>query len=450
MKPEVFFMGDWANRPEESMCLKAVKVFRDAGFGGLFSPGDTVGIKIHWGERGTTMNLRPQLIRAIVDEVKRWGGKPIVFDTTTLCLGEDSSRATAWASLQTAAAHGFTEETMGCPIMVADGHYGFFDFCVTVPHGVFLTHSYMAQKILAFDAVISVAHFKGHPSGVFGGAIKNVGIGCGSKRGKIVTHLFNHPTYGYPSWEINQAFVKKIMQRQGQNQVLRLIKNCPFGALSFQGDELVRDRKKCAICASCRMPGLLSGILVPHPDLMQIFPACIADACSAYVSSIGRHRIGFINFALDITPLCDCVPFTDRPMVPNIGVFASKDAVAIDMACLEMVEEQKHIPGSIADIGGPGERFTQHSGQHGASQWIQINAGAYNGLGSSRYKLITSEPFSDNTEFWMEPYTPQNPWGHVHKDSMGDYAKWEIAGDSTRAKLELTVERLSQRPPGKM
>lgn len=444
MTSPVYFIDDRANMPSESLPFKAVKVFRDAGLGELFNPGDTVGIKIHMGERGTTMNLRPQHILAIVDEIKRLGGMPVIVETTTLSLGFASSRATAVDALTTARDHGFTEETMGCPIVISDGEYGFDDIEVNVPNGIFLNHTYMAKFLAELDALISVAHFKGHPSGIFGGAIKNVGIGCGSKRGKLVTHLFNHPDYGYHNWKVNFKTIEKL---NGTGILETLESHCPFGALKFDSNGIFNyEPESCRQCATCRMPVLLMNILEPPQEMNEIFVACIADSCSAYANTIGK--VGYINYAIDITPLCDCVPFTDRPMTPNLGVFASRNPVALDMACLEMALNSVAMPGSSADDGMPdsADRFTQHAGTTGASQWIQINAGIHNGLGTNKYQLIQSKPFQDDMEFWMPPYTPEFPWGLLHAEALRS-ANWApTTMPYSRKEPRISVKNLSVSP----
>jgi hypothetical protein len=140
---------------------------------------------------------------------------------------------------------------------------------------------------------------------------------------------------------------------------------------------------------------------------------------------------------VDVTPWCDCADFSDRTLVPNLGVFASRDPVAIDMACLEMAEKFAAIPGSKAmdlGFGEPGdERFTNCSGMAQVSQWVQINSGIHNELGTSEYKLITSEP-ADEVEFYFSPYSPSNPWGVVHREGLRalDWKVEPYSYDNTR------------------
>ncbi len=451
MASEVFFMNDRANGLAESIKYKAVKVFRDAGLGELFKPGDTVGVKIHFGEHGCSLSLRPQYVRSIIEEIQRKGGHPVVVDCTTIVFNEYTSRATRADMLKTGARHGLTEETLGCPIWICDGEYGENEIRVPVPHGTFLTHSYMGKQLLDLDAMIVVTHFKGHPMGVFGGAMKNVGIGCGSKKGKASTHLLNHPLYGVRNWTVNQEAAQAAAQAPHPNPVDRLIEGCPFGCYSWDGENVLFDRAKCVGCSACFGPGMYSGIVGPIPEILVQWANTIPDSMAAYVNAIGRDKVGYVNYGVDITPWCDCVNFSDKPVVTNLGVFASKDPVAIDMACLEMTEQRSATPGSKADdlgFGEPGtERFTNCSGMAGVSQWAQIHSGMYNGLGTSEYELVLSQP-AEELDFWMKPYTPANTWGMVHREAMRKM-DWSIE-PYTYADLQLSMIEMSLKPKGKV
>ena len=449
MTSEVFFLNDRAAGMAESLQFKAVKVFRDAGLGELFSPGDWVGIKIHFGEYGITTNLRPQLVRSIADEIKRLGGKPVVVDCTTILFGDHSSRATATDMLRVGARHGLTEEALGCPLWICDGEYGFDDVKVEIPNGVYLKHSLMGRKLLDLGAMIAVTHFKGHPLGVFGGALKNIGIGCGSKRGKLLTHVMNHPTYGVKRWTLNQQAVQGAAAAPHPNQVDRLIANCPFDCFTYENGTLAMDQDTCVQCAACMGPGMFSGIMAPPPELMLMFAATIPDAFSGYVHAIGKDKVGYVSYGVDITPWCDCVEYSDRSLIPNLGVFASRDPVAIDMACLEMAEKFAVTPGSKAEelgFGEPGtERFTNCSGMAQVSQWVGINSAIHNGLGTSEYELVNSE-VGDEAEFYLPPYSPSNPWGAVHREGMvaGDWTVEPYSYDN----LKMSFIEMSMKPKG--
>lgn len=451
MASEVFFMNDRANALSESIKYKAVKVFRDAGLGEIFKPGDTVGVKIHMGEHGCSHHLRSSWILSIINEIKRLGGKPVVVDCTTIIFGDYTARATASDMIQTARRHGMTEETFGCPIWICDGEIGEYDVKVDIPSGTYLKYTYMGKKLLDLDAMIAVTHFKGHPMGVFGGALKNVGIGCGSKRGKALTHLLNHERLGLKYFGINQQAAQAAAQATRPNGLDRLIMCCPFDCFEWADDTLTFHRERCQGCTGCFGPGLFSGVMTPNPEIMLYWASTIPDAFAGYVNAIGKEKCGYVSYAMDIAPWCDCVNWSDRPLVPNLGVFASKDPVAIDMACLEMAEQVVALPGSKAEELGfsePGtERFTHASSMAGISQWVAINSGIHNGVGTSEYKLILSDPAPEE-EFWFKPYTPSNTWGKVNREAMRKL-DWNV-GHFFYDDLQRSMIEMSLKPKGKV
>lgn len=431
MASKVYYMNDRASCLAESTPFKALKLCCDIGMEKIIKPGYKVAIKLHMGEYGNSLNLRPQWVSVIVKEVKRLGGEPYVIDETTVTTGDYSGRATAADHLRVASSHGFNEETLGCPVIIGDGDYGLDDVEVEVPHGVFLKHVWMGKRLTEFDACIVISHFKGHSQGVYGGAIKNCGIGMGSKRGKIATHFYPHPFYGMRNVTIDQETVKAcansvgvrrlptgnvLVPKTNDNQVSildRFLKSCPWGYLKInENGELEYDREKCCCCNFCwQAAGQFTGMMKINPDLPSLWPTLIADSASAYINAIGRDNFLFINYCFDVTPICDCAQFHDRPMIPNLGTFVSFDPVAVDMACLEACEASSIVPGSRAEDFGFADpntdRFTNCSSALKVSQWTQINAAIFNGLGSSEYILVESEP-GEETDYWLPPYTPEN------------------------------------------
>lgn len=430
MPSKVYFLNDRAGAVQDSIPFKGVKVLRDAGLTEMIKPGDKVGIKVHMGEWGNALNLRPHWVSAIADEVKRLGGEPAIVETNTAVFIDDIARATTEDHLKTAAAHGFTEETMGCPVVICDGEYGNEDVQVECPNGVYMKYSFIGKKFLDFDKIIVVTHFKGHGMGVFGGGIKNVGIGMSSARGKYAVHNISHPEIGWKTWEINQDAVKMYMQAPRPNQIDAIIDSCPAEAFSYENDMLCRDKEKCHQCGFCFL-NLFKGIFQFPPELIPSWPAGIADAAAAYINAIGKDNMIFLNYAFDITPGCDCVTFHDKPMIPNLGVFASRDPVANDMACIEMAESKDANPGSVADeygFGAPNtERFTNCSSMAKISQWAQLNAAVYNGIGDTEYVLVNSKTVPDRSFAFprykdkMYPATHKEAYKNINMDP-GDFA----------------------------
>ena len=393
MKPQkIYFMHARAMNLETSMAAKGVWLFEKAGLDKCFEPGDSVAVKLHMGEYFNTAYLRPVLVRAIVDKIKEYGGKPFVTDTTTLPYHEYINRVTAKDHLFTAAMNGFTNESMGCPIIIADGAIGTDDVRIDLPEGFVLQEQYIAREIADADAVIVLSHFKGHPIATFGGAIKNIGVGCASKRGKYNVHLGKHPTYGVQK----SGFNPKLCKGEACKKAFYCKNACPEGAITLTKDSIKWDRDKCKGCTCHMLKTLSCGVFTLPDGYFEVTSAAIADSALALMKLEGKGKVGFINFAIDITPWCDCVPFSDSPMLPNIGVFAGLDPVAIDQACLDKATEISAIPNSQADEYGVGkagdEKFTIASSLMGINVHIQLKVGEKIGLGTRNYELLEIEP----------------------------------------------------------
>ncbi len=427
MKSKVYFMDDRYKALSSSIPAKAMQLFDHAGLGDCFKPGDSVAIKCHMGEWFNTGYLRPILIRVIVDKVKELGGRPFVTDTTTAPYYFYGARCTASFYLENAARNGFTAETMGCPIIISDGMYGTDDVRVDLPDGLLLKEGYLARGIADADSVIVVSHFKGHGNGVYGGSIKNVAIGCSSKRGKFNVHLCTHQKVGWNGWSFDG---KKCKGEECPNHVV-CNNLCPAGALKIGKDGATYDGSKCIGCFGHQRPLFRCGLWgrEKYDDWSNWFLVAMADAAAGYVRHIGKERIGYLTYALDLTPACDCVPGTDRAVLPNLGVFASRDMVAIDVAALDMSVQAHGIHGSVAEekhVMEPGqEKFTVINGM---SQWISPNACSLLGAGSKDYELVIPEVSGDEAAFTHPLLKPENPAGKQLGEAMKRFGGWMPPG----------------------
>ncbi len=392
MAPKVYYMDARGDSPQTSMVAKMVTVFEAAGFDSLIKPGDVVAIKTHCGEWNNSAYLRPVYARTLVDRVKALGGRPFVCDTTTLPYSPTSSRSTGLDLLVTAERNGYNSATLGCPFICADGFMGTDDYRVDLPEGYILKEAYIAKAIAAADVLITLTHFKGHGTGVIGGAIKNLGIGAQSKRGKFNAHMGGHPKYSLAASSVFHP--ENFKGRKGDENWRELEECCPFGLIHVTEDSIEWEREKCVGCYSCYLFMLSRGILELSEERPQATNAAIADACLATIKAVGKGKVAFINLAIDVTRLCDCAPFSDVPILPHLGVFASYDPVAIDKACLDKSIETAGIHGSRAeemDVLDSGKRKfeTCSSLLAGISEEIQLNTGEIIGLGTRQYKLIS-------------------------------------------------------------
>lgn len=452
MTSKVYYFGP---RAPPSDIVKGQRLFEVAGLNECFSKGDSVAIKIHCGERNNTGYMRPSFIAGIVEMVKEYGGDPFVCDTTTCYL---VSRGTGLDLVKTAARNGFTPQTLGCPFVVADGEYGLDEVRVPVNGGVILKHAYMAEAIANADALIVLTHFKGHPEGVYGGTLKNLGIGCSSKQGKSMVHLFQHPRWGYPA----HMFHPEKCVGEECPVYKKCGENCPSGSFTLVEEKPYArwDHSTCIGCYECRLR-FPCGVIVPPEGAWEgsmmdmFFPAVIADAAKGYVEQVGRDKVGFINYAVDISPACDCVPHSDAWILPNLGVFASKDPVSVDKACLDAADQSQAVFGSRAyDEDCPGEpwkagneKFTNirkhpHS-KRPISQWTTINAAVKNVLGSAKYELIEAEP--GPPERYLQPRYRDHPPGYFTRKAFA-LRKPTVDPGCYLENPRVTIEELQRRP----
>jgi len=330
----------------------------------IVSAGDSVAVKVHMGEYGGSAYLHPPIVRRACDLIKEAGGKPFVTDTTTLY---PFGRFTASQYLATAARNGFTKESLGAPVVIADGEQGYDGEWVAMPKQVSdcsLDRIKIASNIFTADSMVVLTHFKGHELASFGGSIKNVAMGCVTKESKAAQHRAN----------------RAIIDISKCNGCGQCVDACAFKALSLVEEKIVRDDEKCMDCSHC-LYVCPEAVYSVTPRAKERFQVSVAHAAAGVLSRF-RSKVAFINFVQDVTRLCDCVTPSGLPVVSDIGILASKDVVAIDKASLDMIAQSKPL-GKYANISSPdilGEI-------NGTDSLIQIRAAQKLGLGSMAYEL---------------------------------------------------------------
>ena len=445
MASKVYYMDGRSESLQTGLVPKMLTVFEAAGFDELIKTGDVVAIKLHCGEWNNTAYLRPVYARALADRIKSLGGRPFVCDTTTLPYSMYATRVTELDILTTAERNGYSPAVLGCPFICADGFMGTDDYRVDLPEGYILKEAYIASAIAAADILITLTHFKGHGLGVIGGAIKNLGIGAQSKRGKFNVHMGGHPRYGFSESVFHPENCKG---RKGEKEWQILEEVCPFDLIHVTEDSIEWAREKCNNCLACLGPMTSRGILELSNANFQATDAAIADACLATIKAVGKENVAFINMALDVAPGCDCVNYSDMSIVPNLGVFASYDPVAIDKACIDKATQAAGVAGSTAE-----EREVSDSGQRkfevcapflsGLSEEIQLNTGEIIGLGSREYDLV--EVAEKPLEEFIFPPDPR-PAGVRFRDKFAKLAPFpydRYEGKGFLREEEVDLERVN-------
>ena len=372
-KSNVYFADFHTVANGDGLAAKLKKLIRAAGIGQIDMEGKFAAIKMHFGELGNLSFLRPNYARAVADVVKELGGMPYLTDCNTLYPG---SRKNALEHLYCAWENGFTPLTVGCPILIGDGLKGTDEVAVPVVGGEYVTEAKIGRAVMDADVFISLSHFKGHETVGFGGAIKNIGMGCGSRAGKQEQHA-----NGQPSVDESLCRGCRRCQKQCANNGLvfretthtmyvdpnhcvgcgRCVESCSFGALSFQSD---------AVC--------------------QLLNRRMAEYAKAVID--GRPNF-HISLVMDISPNCDCHGENDVPILPDIGMFASFDPLALDQACVDACLAAEPMPGSqlARHLAEPGfvdhhDHFTNSAPE---SEWRSCLEHAEKiGLGTRSYQLI--------------------------------------------------------------
>jgi uncharacterized Fe-S center protein len=367
MKSKVCFANLRARRDAESLLAKVGRLFDRAGLGQVIARGDLVGIKLHFGERGNTAFLRPIFVRQVVDRVKKAGGKPFLVDSNTLYLG---SRHNAVDHLTTAIQNGFAYAVVGAPLIIGDGLRGkdYREIEVNLRHCQAVR---LAANVIGADALIVVSHVKGHLVAGFGGAIKNLAMGGASRGGKQLMHSSLRP-------EVEAA------KCRGCGNCARW---CPAGAIVLAEGRAVLDPKKCEGCGECPVNCTFGAIKIQWNEATAIVQERMAEFVYGFHQE-KPGKIGYLNFLLDISPDCDCFAWSDAPIVPDIGILASTDPVAIDQASYDLVKAQTGFAASaLQENHAPGK--DKFAGVHrGVDPTIQLAYAERLGLGSRDYELI--------------------------------------------------------------
>ena len=374
MASKVWFASFRARNAEGNKINRLKKIMESMGLSQILEEGDLTAVKLHFGERGNDSYLNPVFARQVVDKIRSAGAKPFITDTNTLYLG---SRKNSVDHLETALEHGYSYATVRAPLIIADGLRS-KNYIELPIRGQYFSKIKIARDIAEADSMVVLSHFKGHQMSGFGGAIKNLAMGCSPSDGKEDQHAYIHP-------------LVDLERCVGCGECAS---HCPEDAIVVKQDE--RNKKKahvafskCIGCGECATVCPVTCITMgeSNSDLAEFVGRMTEYAYG--IAQQKQNKVAYINFVMDITPECDCCGWSDSFIVPDIGILASYDPVALDRACADKVNAQRGNPDSQLreDALAPGK--DKFKGVHSEIPWeIQVEHGEKLGLGSQKYELL--------------------------------------------------------------
>jgi len=385
------YFTDRQTRTDYNMLDKLEHIFKELGLDKEIKPGEKVMVKTHFGQWGNTNYLRPAYARKIVDLIRAAGGDPFVSETTGLGYGVGgaySGRSTMTEYLAMATLHGYTEASIGAPLIIADGYWGTDVIDITVD-GEFIDSADVATGLFDCDKVIVLTHAKGHGLGGIGGTIKNLGIGLVGKKGKAAMHFMGD--------------IKINPEKCLGLECSKCLKVCPTRCIKME-EKAVVDLSNCIACHHCvdvcSRVGAKAAKQTWRPNHTQ-GPIFVENAVGV-VNSIGADKFYYINLAIDISDKCDCWNLGAPLLVHDIGIFGSRDPLAIDQATLQAIKDAPPNPDSpVRGIECGACKFAMahackdpESGHILDLAEIQLSHAEKMGLGARNYELVilTKEP----------------------------------------------------------
>jgi hypothetical protein len=318
MKTKVYFIAvDNSDKPQE-VRLKFSRLLEESRVLDFINKGERVTVKMHFGEADNTGFVKPEYARLVCDVIRGRQATPFLAETNTLYRGR---RTNSQEHLKLAYEHGFTADKVGADIVITDDTRS-ENIAEVKVNQRFIKSAKIAKIFLEADALVGIAHFKGHLMTGFGGALKNIGMGCASREGKLAQH----------------SDVSPIVYKNKCTGCGLCAEACPVKAITIQAEKSFIERLKCIGCASCIATCPYYAIDVDWEKSGDNIQEKMVEYAKAVLEG-KKNRVAFINFGIKITKECDCLAKDDPRIVSDVGLFASLDPVAIDKASLDLANK---------------------------------------------------------------------------------------------------------------
>lgn len=357
--------------PSSNLLDKLERLVIKAGIKGMPLKNSFVAIKIHFGEPGNLAYIRPNYAARMANLLRTQGARPFLTDSNTLYSGR---RSNAVDHLQSAMENGFNPISAQCQVIIADGLKG-TDYREIPLNGEYCKAPKIGTAIADADIVISMNHFKGHEQSGFGGALKNLGMGCASVAGKMELHSASQP---------------KVTEDNCTGCNI-CVKYCAHDAIHLNDKRKAKiDYQNCVGCGQCVALCQYSAAVMGDEDTSERLNYKIAE----YSLAVVREKPHFhVSFIMNVSPECDCWNHNDAAIVPDLGILASFDPVALDMACADLVTQAPilHSANCLSDMHQSDDLCGSDKFHllHPDTDWLAGLTHAQKiGLGTMNYELI--------------------------------------------------------------
>ncbi|MDO5441180.1 MAG: DUF362 domain-containing protein [Bacillota bacterium] len=363
------YFSDFNAKFGDDILRKFERLIVAAGIDDIDFEDKFVAIKVHFGEWGNMAFLRQQYAKVLADHIKERGGKVFLTDASTLYAG---FRGNAVDHLYDAAWNGYSQAIVGCPVIIADGLRGTDERIIDVEGAKYCKQAKIAAAVAEADVIISLTHCKGHENAGFGGTLKNLGMGCGSKHGKMAMHSASIP-----------VVYKKACIGCGN-----CVKACANDGIHIIDHKAVIDEEHCLGCANCFAYCTKGALSCKWDEAPSVLSEKIAEYTKAALNGKPQFHI---SIASDIQPNCDCNGGRKTQLVPDVGMFASFDPISIDQAAADAINRQPIMPGNpIAEKVHDHDHKDVFHIAHPDTSWESgIIHGENLGLGERKYEIIT-------------------------------------------------------------